>query len=44
MTNLTGVPAEEVVGTNRQWLPFYKNPRPVMADLIVDQDLEGLTR
>ncbi|MCA1905886.1 MAG: diguanylate cyclase [Desulfarculus sp.] len=44
MTNLTGVPAEEVVGTNRQWLPFYKQPHPVMADLIVDQDLEGLTR
>ncbi len=44
MSNLTGVRAEEVVGTNRQWLPFYQSPRPVRADLVVDQDLEGLVR
>ncbi len=44
MVRLTGTPAEEMVGTNRQWQPFYHQPRPVMADLIVDQDLEGLVR
>lgn len=44
MARLTGTPAEEVVGSNRQWRPFYDQPRPVMADLIVDQDLEGLVR
>lgn len=44
MARLTGTPAEEVVGTNRQWRPFYREPRPVMADLIVDQDLDGLVR
>lgn len=33
---LTGVPAAEVVGTRRQWSAFYPQPRPVMADLILD--------
>ena len=31
-----GVPAHELVGTNRQWAPFYPSERPTMADLIVD--------
>jgi len=44
MARLTGVPAEEMVGTNRQWQPFYPEPRPVMADLLVDQDWEGMRR
>ena len=35
--NLTGVPSDEVVGTSKQWLAFYKEERPVMADLIVDE-------
>ena len=34
--NLTGVSANEVVGTKRQWTAFYPEERPVMADLIVD--------
>ena len=34
--NLTGVSANEVVGTKRQWMAFYPEERPVMADLIVD--------
>ncbi len=34
--NLTGVSASEVVGTKKQWLAFYTEERPVMADLIVD--------
>lgn len=34
--NLTGVFASEVVGTKRQWMAFYPEERPVMADLIVD--------
>jgi PAS domain S-box-containing protein len=33
---LTGVSADQVVGTNRQWTPFYPAPRPVMADLVID--------
>jgi len=37
---LTGVSAKEVVGTQKQWLPFYPAPRSVMADLIVDETPE----
>jgi len=35
--NLTGISAEDIVGTNKQWIPFYDNPRPSLADVIVDQ-------
>jgi len=34
---LTGYEAEEIVGTNKQWLPFRPEERPVMADVIVDK-------
>jgi PAS domain S-box-containing protein len=33
---LTGYKAEEIVGTNKQWLPFRPEKRPAMADVIVD--------
>ncbi|RJX35518.1 MAG: diguanylate cyclase [Desulfarculus sp.] len=33
---LTGVPAEQVVGSNRQWHPFYPQAQPVLADLILE--------
>ena len=33
---LTGYRAEEIVGTNKQWLPFRPKERPIMADVIVD--------
>lgn len=32
---ITGVPASDMLGTRRQWAPFYPVERPVMADLIV---------
>ena len=35
--NLTGYKSEEIVGTNKQWLPFRKEERPIMADVIVDE-------
>jgi PAS domain S-box-containing protein len=38
---ITGVPAAEMVGTRRQWRPFYPQERPVMADLIVDGKAES---
>lgn len=37
MEKLTSVPAENVVGTDRQWFPFYGQARPTMADVILDQ-------
>ena len=36
MEKLTGIPAEEIVGTRDPWRVFYKNQRPTMADLILD--------
>ncbi len=39
--NLTGYKAEEIVGTNKQWLPFRPEKRPIMADVIVDEMEEG---
>lgn len=38
MESLTGLQAEEMLGTNRQWLPFYENERPVLAELILSVD------
>ena len=37
LERLSGMPADEVVGTNRQWAPFWQNERPTMADVILDQ-------
>lgn len=37
---LTGVSAEEIIGTDNQWKIFYSKKRPVLADLVVEQDYE----
>jgi len=37
MEQLSGYPAEEMIGTNRQWEPFWDQERPSMADVILDQ-------
>ena len=37
LERLTGLPARDMVGTDRQWSPFYAHKRPTMADFIVDQ-------
>jgi PAS domain S-box-containing protein len=41
---LTGYTAEEMIGTDRQYLPFYKEKRPIIADLIVDNNIEALDK
>ncbi|MCF8042315.1 MAG: diguanylate cyclase [Desulfarculaceae bacterium] len=42
MERLTGFSAEEMVGTSRQWEPFYLSKRKVLADLVLDDlALEG---
>jgi len=44
MTRLTGIPAEEVVGTKDSWRGIYPSPRPCLLDVLVDganaEDLE----
>ena len=37
LERLSGKSADEIVGTNRQWAPFWDNERPTMADVILDQ-------
>ncbi|HRV42474.1 MAG TPA: PAS domain-containing protein, partial [Syntrophales bacterium] len=39
---LTGFPARDMIGTDRHYMPFYGVKRPLIADLIVDQDMKGL--
>ena len=38
--NLTGISASEIIGTKKQWMAFYSEERPTMADLIVDEVAE----
>jgi len=33
---MTGISSSAIVGTKKQWKPFYDQERPVLADLIVD--------
>ncbi len=35
---LSGVSAEEIIGTDHQWKIFYSSKRPVLADLVIEQD------
>ena len=39
---LTGYSSQQMIGTENQYLPFYPNKRPMIADLIVDLDTAGL--
>ena len=36
LEQLSKIPESEVVGTNQQWRAFYAEPRPCMADLLVN--------
>lgn len=42
LEELSGIKAEEVIGTTRHWKAFYNKERPCMADLMVDQALEAI--
>ncbi len=39
---IIGVSAGEMIGTCNQWQPFYPEKRPIMADLVVDNNLDDL--
>lgn len=41
---LTGYTAEEMLGTENHYKPFYSVQRPVIADLIIKGDTEGLSK
>jgi PAS domain S-box-containing protein len=40
---LTGVPAADMVGTSLQWKPFYDHQRPVLADILLDGEMDQLS-
>jgi len=40
---IIGTKSSDVVGTKDQWKGFYSEPRPVLADLVLDNKLSGLT-
>jgi PAS domain S-box-containing protein len=44
LEELSGIKAEEVVGTGQQWRAFYKTERPSMADLLVDKFQKDIPR
>ena len=37
LERMTKVAAEDIIGTDKQWKPFYEKLRPTMADVILDQ-------
>ena len=39
LAGLTGFSSSQMIGTNRQWTPFYNTIRPVLADLVIDHSL-----
>ncbi len=41
---LTGCPAEEMLGTDLHYKSFYSVKRPMVVDLIVDNDIDGLNK
>ncbi|CAG1001489.1 putative signaling protein [Rhodocyclaceae bacterium] len=41
---LTGMPASEVIGTREHWRAFYGEPRPCLADLVVQGRMEEVGR
>jgi PAS domain S-box-containing protein len=42
LEELSGIKAEELIGTTQQWRAFYGEERPCMSDLLVDQVPEAI--
>ncbi len=40
LENLTGFSVNQMIGTNRQWMPFYESERATMSDVILNQSGE----
>ncbi len=40
----SGIAASDIVGTTDHWKAFYPSRRPCLADLIVDQNIDGIAR
>jgi len=44
LEEMSKIKANEVVGTSEHWRAFYREERPCMADLLVDENREGTVR
>lgn len=44
LEELTGVRAAQMIGSDDPWKPFYESKRPVLADLVIDGNLEDAQR
>ncbi len=42
--NLSGLTRDGMIGTRRQWVPFYASERPILADLVLADEKDGYTR
>jgi PAS domain S-box-containing protein len=42
LEEISGIRAEQVLGTTRHWMAFYQQERPCMADLIVDGSIDKI--
>jgi len=42
LVELTGMEADEMIGTDHQWRPFYNEPRPTLGDLVLDDRISEL--
>jgi PAS domain S-box-containing protein len=40
----SGVAASDIVGTTNHWKAFYPSQRPCLADLLVDENIDGIAR
>ncbi|MCX5848361.1 MAG: PAS domain S-box protein, partial [Deltaproteobacteria bacterium] len=43
-TEMTGYSSEEMLGTDNHYKPFYSVKRPLIADLIIDKNIEDLDK
>ena len=41
LERLTGYAADDMIGTDKQWAPFYSDARPSMADVVLSQSGES---
>ncbi|MBN2255269.1 MAG: diguanylate cyclase [Deltaproteobacteria bacterium] len=44
LEEMSGIKAQDIIGTNEQWRAFYDRERPCMADLLVDSLVEEIPR
>jgi len=40
----SGISASTIIGTTNHWNPFYRKERPMLADFLVDEDVENISQ